>query len=167
MTLTALDSIPILCKFKPQICFTGVSTYVFNPKSGKIATHIDLWDSISNNEYFSFEGFFDFLSQLLRYQPDDNQMVIKRLKELEIRRQQDGSLVAVRSFGAKATAELAAAAAEHASLIKSCEKLGFAISQGRADYKLCTDDRQSVPDILKRHEIQIEIDEPSFMFQWP
>ncbi len=33
----------------------GISTYVFNPDTGKIYRHIDVWDSISNQDFFSVE----------------------------------------------------------------------------------------------------------------
>lgn len=51
--------------FRPTIIFTGTSTYVFNPDSGRICVHIDEWDSIENQEFFSLEGFADFFKQLL------------------------------------------------------------------------------------------------------
>lgn len=67
MTMDFLPSrvIPPLAKvWSPSIIFTGTSTYVFNPKNGKICKHIDTWDSISNQKFFSLEGFIDFLKQL-------------------------------------------------------------------------------------------------------
>lgn len=44
----------------------GTSTYGFNPKNGRINKHIDTWDSIQNQKYFSFEAFGDFFKQLLQ-----------------------------------------------------------------------------------------------------
>ena len=158
MKLEALESIPFLRQVKPQIVFTGLSTYVFNPTTGRIAMHIDVWDSISNNEYFSVEGFFDFLKQLLR--KGDQSLVMKRLKELEIRRQQDGSLVAVRSFGGP----VEQAGVEHTNLVKACMSLGLETSS--AAYKLTKDTRE-ILEALQRHEVVIEIDTGSFMSQWP
>ena len=43
----------------------GTSDYVFNPATGRICRHVDAWDSITNQKYFSVEGFLDFFSQLL------------------------------------------------------------------------------------------------------
>ena len=34
----------------------GTSTYVFNADSGRIYRHIDVWDSINNQKFFSFEA---------------------------------------------------------------------------------------------------------------
>jgi hypothetical protein len=42
----------------------GTSTYGFNPANGKINKHIDTWDSITNQKFFSFEAFGDFLRQV-------------------------------------------------------------------------------------------------------
>lgn len=50
----------------PVITFTGTSTYGFNPSNGRINRHIDTWDSIQNQQYFSFEAFGDFFRQLLQ-----------------------------------------------------------------------------------------------------
>ena len=52
MTMELTVTKPWLC---PVITFTGTSTYVFNPESGKICRHIDTWDSIDDQEFFSFE----------------------------------------------------------------------------------------------------------------
>ncbi|GBF94802.1 hypothetical protein Rsub_07974 [Raphidocelis subcapitata] len=48
----------------PEITFTGASIYGFNPANGRINRHIDTWDSITNQTYFSIEAFKDFLGQL-------------------------------------------------------------------------------------------------------
>ncbi|KAL6753919.1 SOUL heme-binding protein-domain-containing protein [Haematococcus lacustris] len=48
----------------PQLIFTGTSTYHFNPRNAKIDKHIDTWDSINNQEFFSLEAFLDFLRGL-------------------------------------------------------------------------------------------------------
>ncbi|KAI8464718.1 MAG: SOUL-domain-containing protein [Monoraphidium minutum] len=54
-----------LAKFwDPEITFTGTSRYGFNPANGKINRHIDTWDSIQNQKYFSTEAFGDFLGQV-------------------------------------------------------------------------------------------------------
>lgn len=51
----------------PPPCCTasGTSTYVYRPETGRIFRHIDTWDSISNQTFFSLEGFLDFFRQLL------------------------------------------------------------------------------------------------------
>jgi hypothetical protein len=39
--------------------------YGFNPANGRINRHIDTWDSITNQKFFSWEAFGDFWKQLL------------------------------------------------------------------------------------------------------
>lgn len=56
---------PLKRFWDPTLVFTGTSTYVFRPSSGKIYRHIDTWDSVSNQEFFSLEAFMDFFKQLL------------------------------------------------------------------------------------------------------
>lgn len=40
--------------------------YGFNPANGKINRHIDTWDSIQNQNFFSLEAFGDFWKQMLQ-----------------------------------------------------------------------------------------------------
>lgn len=54
------------CCWMVSVCDAGTSTYGFNPKNGRINRHIDTWDSIQNQQYFSFEAFGDFFKQLLQ-----------------------------------------------------------------------------------------------------
>lgn len=35
-----------------------------NPQTRRFRSHVDKWDSIKNNEYFSFEGVADLLKQV-------------------------------------------------------------------------------------------------------
>lgn len=57
--------------WQPQLIFTGVSIMRVNPETGKFNAHIDRWDSIENNEYFSFEGAKDVIWQMQYFkQPD-------------------------------------------------------------------------------------------------
>ncbi|KAG0620713.1 hypothetical protein M758_4G237700 [Ceratodon purpureus] len=57
--------------WQPQLLFTGVSIMRVNPETGKFNAHIDRWDSIENNEYFSFEGAKDVIRQMQYFkQPD-------------------------------------------------------------------------------------------------
>jgi hypothetical protein len=46
----------------PVVEFSGTSAYGF--REGKIVRHVDTWDSVSNQTFFSFEAFSDFLKQL-------------------------------------------------------------------------------------------------------
>ena len=42
----------------------GTSAYGFNPATGRINRHVDTWDSVANQKFFSAEAFGDFLRQL-------------------------------------------------------------------------------------------------------
>jgi len=92
MEFTATKGLPIVGKvFRPTITFTGTSTYVYNPSSGKISMHIDEWDSIKNQEFFSVEGFADFFKQLLQpFSAPDLETpgftLLKRMSDFQVRR---------------------------------------------------------------------------------
>ena len=184
MSLKMIEVTPLFKQFKPSIVFTGLSTYVFN-EDGRISVHIDRWDSIDNQEYFSVEGFVDFLSQvglrlrsnlatsldpplfltpcsqLLRNKHDRPSFaVLKRLKEIEIRKNGDGLLVAVKCFNGKAEK-----AEEEKKLIKICRQQGLQLApSGKFEF---FSDPRSIPDILKRNELSIALDEQSFTKTWP
>jgi hypothetical protein len=49
---------------KNQNAPKGTSAYGFNPANGRINRHIDTWDSVANQKFFSLEAFGDFLRQL-------------------------------------------------------------------------------------------------------
>eukprot|EP00775_Hariotina_reticulata_P003368 gene3368-3643_t len=66
MKFTPAQALQLSKWWEPVITFTGTSTYGFNPANGKINRHIDTWDSISNQQFFSFEAFGDFWQQLLQ-----------------------------------------------------------------------------------------------------
>ena len=46
----------------------GTTIYGTSPDSGMIVRHIDTWDSIQNQSYFSVEGFGDVLRQIFNFQ---------------------------------------------------------------------------------------------------
>lgn len=48
----------------PRVEFSGTSAYGFDPETGKICRHVDTWDSVQNQDFFSPEAFSDFLGQL-------------------------------------------------------------------------------------------------------
>jgi hypothetical protein len=48
----------------PRLEFTGTTLYGINKSSGLIERHLDTWDSIEKQEYFSLEGFVHMLSQI-------------------------------------------------------------------------------------------------------
>ncbi|PNW83042.1 hypothetical protein CHLRE_06g304400v5 [Chlamydomonas reinhardtii] len=91
MRFTPAGSLPTKKYWNPTITFTGTSTYVFNPNSGKIFRHIDTWDSISNQEFFSVEGFVDFFKQLLSFYSTPTletpqYTILRRARDYEVRR---------------------------------------------------------------------------------
>ncbi|KAG0591894.1 hypothetical protein KC19_1G210000 [Ceratodon purpureus] len=75
--------------WKPQLIFTGVSIMRVNPETGKFCAHIDLWDSIQNNDYFSVEGAKDVIRQMQYFkQPDletPKYRVLKRRADYQVR----------------------------------------------------------------------------------
>jgi uncharacterized membrane protein len=48
------------------LLLAGTSMYGFNPANGRINRHIDTWDSVSNQQFFSWEAFGDFWKQMLQ-----------------------------------------------------------------------------------------------------
>uniref|UniRef100_A0A2P2M7J3 Uncharacterized protein LOC103963003 isoform X1 n=1 Tax=Rhizophora mucronata TaxID=61149 RepID=A0A2P2M7J3_RHIMU len=54
----------MLLPWRPELVFTGTSVMGINPKTRRFCSHLDLWDSIKNNDYFSVEGLWDVLKQV-------------------------------------------------------------------------------------------------------
>ncbi|KAG9459747.1 hypothetical protein H6P81_004255 [Aristolochia fimbriata] len=79
----------LLLPWKPEVVFTGLSVMGINPVTQKFCSHVDLWDSIQNNEYFSLEGLLDFLKQLRIYKTPDLEtpryQILKRTETYEVR----------------------------------------------------------------------------------
>ncbi|KAL6602940.1 hypothetical protein ACP70R_043301 [Stipagrostis hirtigluma subsp. patula] len=79
----------MLLPWKPELVFTGVSIMGVNPQNLKFNSHVDLWDSIQNNEYFSFEGLLDVFKQLRIYKNPDietpNYLILKKTANYEVR----------------------------------------------------------------------------------
>ncbi|XP_039843946.1 uncharacterized protein LOC120703827 [Panicum virgatum] len=79
----------MLLPWKPELVFTGLSIMGLNPQNLKFNSHVDLWDSIENNEYFSFEGLWDVFKQLRFYKTPDietpNYLILKRTAHYEVR----------------------------------------------------------------------------------
>jgi len=51
--------------WEPTLTFTGTSQMGVNPNTGKFNRHIDTWDAIEEQGYFSFEAFVHMLGQVL------------------------------------------------------------------------------------------------------
>ncbi|KAH9553797.1 hypothetical protein CY35_08G031600 [Sphagnum magellanicum] len=75
--------------WQPKLIFTGVSIMRINPETGKFCAHIDRWDSIKNNEYFSFEGAMDIIRQMQYFKTPDLETpkyrVLKRTAVYQVR----------------------------------------------------------------------------------
>lgn len=80
----------ILLPWKPELVFTGTSVMGINPETKKFCSHIDYWDSIQNNDYFSIEGFLDVFKQLRIYKTPDLEtpkyQILKRTATYEVRK---------------------------------------------------------------------------------
>ncbi|XP_068344864.1 heme-binding-like protein At3g10130, chloroplastic isoform X2 [Pyrus communis] len=76
--------------WKPELIFTGTSVMGINPETGKFCSHVDFWDSIKNNDYFSLEGLLDVFKQLRIYKTPDLQTpkyeILKRSANYEVRK---------------------------------------------------------------------------------
>ncbi|KAI3714770.1 hypothetical protein L6452_21730 [Arctium lappa] len=79
-----------LLPWKPLLVFTGTSVMGINPENGKFCSHVDCWDSIKNNEYFSSEGLVDLIKQLRIYKTPDLETpkyhILKRTATYEVRK---------------------------------------------------------------------------------
>nr|XP_043626077.1 uncharacterized protein LOC122597564 [Erigeron canadensis] len=77
--------------WKPSLVITGTSVIGINPTNGKFCSHVDYWDSIDNNDYFSLEGFMDIIKQLhtCNNSPEleaPKYQILKRTATYEVRR---------------------------------------------------------------------------------
>ncbi|OMO57916.1 SOUL heme-binding protein [Corchorus olitorius] len=76
--------------WKPELVFTGTSVMGINPNNGKFNSHLDFWDSIKNNDYFSLEGLLDVFRQLRIYKTPDLEtpeyQILKRTANYEVRK---------------------------------------------------------------------------------
>ncbi|KAL6330947.1 hypothetical protein AAG906_009375 [Vitis piasezkii] len=80
----------ILLPWKPELVFTGTSIMGVNPATGKFCSHLDFWDSIQKNDYFSLEGLLDVIKQLRIYKTPDLEtpkyQILKRTADYEVRK---------------------------------------------------------------------------------
>ncbi|KAF3442700.1 hypothetical protein FNV43_RR16617 [Rhamnella rubrinervis] len=80
----------ILLPWKPELVFTGTSIMGINPETGKFCSHLDFWDSIRENNYFSMEGLWDVFKQLRVYKTPDLEtpkyQILKRTAHYEARK---------------------------------------------------------------------------------
>ncbi|KAL3650755.1 hypothetical protein CASFOL_007158 [Castilleja foliolosa] len=80
----------VLIPWKPELVFTGTSVMGINPETNKFCSHVDYWDSIENNDYFSMEGVLDVVKQLRFYKTPDLEtpkyQILKRTAHYEVRK---------------------------------------------------------------------------------
>ncbi|KAK4343473.1 hypothetical protein RND71_036567 [Anisodus tanguticus] len=80
----------VLLPWKPELIFTGTSVMGVNPKTNKFNSHVDCWDSIQNNDYFSLEGLVDVAKQLRIYKTPDletpSYQILRRTAAYEVRK---------------------------------------------------------------------------------
>lgn len=79
----------VLLPWKPELVFTGTSVMGVNPETNKFNSHVDYWDSIQNNDYFSLEGLVEVIKQLRIYKTPDlgtpSYQILKRTADYEVR----------------------------------------------------------------------------------
>ncbi|KAL2929382.1 hypothetical protein RDABS01_034793 [Bienertia sinuspersici] len=79
----------VLLPWKPELVFTGTSVMGINPETGKFNSHVDYWDSIKNNDYFSMEGLQEVFRQLRMYKTPDLEtpkyQILKKAADYEVR----------------------------------------------------------------------------------
>ncbi|KAG5569773.1 hypothetical protein H5410_059539 [Solanum commersonii] len=80
----------VLLPWKPELVFTGTSVMGVNPKTNKFNSHVDYWDSIQNNDYFSLEGLVEVIKQLRIYKTPDletpSYQILRRTSAYEVRK---------------------------------------------------------------------------------
>ncbi|XP_059635022.1 uncharacterized protein LOC132277245 isoform X2 [Cornus florida] len=80
----------IILPWKPELVFTGTSVMGINPETEKFCSHVDYWDSIEKNDYFSLEGLWDVIKQLRVYKTPELEspkyQILKRTAKYEVRK---------------------------------------------------------------------------------
>ncbi|XP_020550922.1 uncharacterized protein LOC105166498 [Sesamum indicum] len=78
-----------LLPWKPELVFTGTSVMGIDPETKKFCSHVDYWDSIQNNDYFSVEGLLYVVKQLRYYKTPDLEtpkyQILKKTADYEVR----------------------------------------------------------------------------------
>ena len=89
--------------WRPKLTFTGTSIMGVDPRTKKVKTHVDTWDSIENQKYLSPEGVAEVMKQIFDFSqtPDldtPGYTVLKKFSDYEVRRY-DSYLVAATGPG--------------------------------------------------------------------
>jgi len=64
MKPTFANWLPTKNLWNPELTFTGTSIMGINPETGKFNKHVDTWDAVKDQRYFSTEAFIHMLSQV-------------------------------------------------------------------------------------------------------
>ncbi|KAK9804190.1 hypothetical protein WJX72_000175 [[Myrmecia] bisecta] len=75
----------------PRFAFSGLTILGYNPDTGKWNKHVDAWDAVEDNEFFSLEAFVFAFKQMAQVSTPPNRFtpefqIYKRYKDWEIRR---------------------------------------------------------------------------------
>lgn len=82
---------PLKALWDPRLAFTGLTVLGYHPNTGKWNKHVDAWDAVQNNRFFSPEAFVFAFSQMLQVSKPPNRFtpefqIYKKYKGWEIRR---------------------------------------------------------------------------------
>lgn len=90
--------------WKPRVDFTGISEY-FVRDDGLIEKHVDYWDSIRDNDYFSWEAVRDLVKQCAPASGQRAGELVRRGAMFEVRRGEAGIVAVARVEGDVAALE--------------------------------------------------------------
>ncbi|EXB76273.1 hypothetical protein L484_025630 [Morus notabilis] len=102
----------VLLPWKPELVLTGTSIMGINPETGKFCTHVDLWDSVRENNFFSMEAFWYIIKQVRKYSPlaamegTDSSLDLTNQGTVDMRNKKRGSIAAVLRFSGKPTEKI-------------------------------------------------------------
>jgi len=78
--------------WKPTIVLSGKTFYTIDVEKRLVLSHVDEWDSVSHNKFFSIAGLQDMTAQLMKWDLTPNNLetpeysVLKRMQSYEIRK---------------------------------------------------------------------------------
>ncbi|KAK9804334.1 hypothetical protein WJX72_007791 [[Myrmecia] bisecta] len=110
MPFTLASKLPFTGWWNPSLVFTGVSVMGVNPETGLFNKHLDLWDALEKQSYFSLEAFAHVLSQMgnIKRAPPleaPQHVVLRKRKEYEIRRYEPYVTIQTQIAGTSSTGD--------------------------------------------------------------
>lgn len=117
----------VLAGIRRELVFTGTSKLGINPETNRFCSHIDTWDAIQNQDYFSVEAFLHMIGQLFAQRPEAlrGEVLLKRDAYEVLRR--DGRFVAVPVHGSAGVGK--AARERDASWTRALERDGLTFTR--------------------------------------